>query len=125
MEKKKAQYVLRYYGHLMTTQERLAQRHLIGTEKATHGRSDVAAQNEVKNSSHHLSSLLSNDPEIVQLASDGIDAFMIRTAQRILDDHSNEMVFNNCPRCGALAKTPKARQCRFCRHDWHSGAAHK
>jgi hypothetical protein len=25
-----------------------------------------------------------------------------------------------------LAKTPKARQCRFCRHDWHSSdAAHK
>ena len=123
MESKKAQYVLRYYGHLMTTQERLAQRHLIGTEKATHGRSDVAAQNEVKNSSHHLSRLLSNDPEIVQLASDGIDAFMIRTAQRILDDHSNEIVFNNCPRCGALAETPKARQCRFCRHDWHSSDA--
>jgi hypothetical protein len=35
MESKKAQYVLRYYGHLMTTQERLAQRHLIGRTPAT------------------------------------------------------------------------------------------
>ena len=121
MENEKAQYVLRYCGHWMTTKERLAQRHLFGTAKATHGRTDAAAQNEVRNTSHHLSRFLSNDTEIVQLASDGIDAFMIRTAQRILDEHSNEIVFNNCPRNGALAKTPKARQCRFCRHDWHSG----
>jgi hypothetical protein len=107
MENEKAQYVLRYYGHFMTTQERLAQRHLFGTDKATHGRTDAAAQNEVRNSSHHLSSLLSNDPEVLRLASGGIDAFAIRTAQRILDEHKNGLVFNNCPRCGALAKTPK------------------
>ena len=120
MENEKAQYVLRYYGHWMTTKERLAQRHLFGTEKATRGRTDAAAQNEVRNSSHHLSRLLSDDPEILQLASAGIGAFIDRTAQRILDEHSNEIVFNNCPKCGALAKTPKARQCRFCRYDWHS-----
>jgi len=120
MENEKAQYVLRYYGHFMTAQECLAQRHLFGTAKATHGRTDAAAQSEVRNSSHHLSRLLSNDPEVLRLASGGIDAFAIRTAQRILDEHKNEIVFNNCPKCGALAKTPKARQCRFCRYDWHS-----
>ena len=120
MENEKAQYVLRYYGQFMTTQERLAQRHLFGTDKATHGRTDVAAQDEVRNSSHHLSELLSNDPEVLRLASDGLDAFIVRTAQRILHKHRNEIVFNNCPKCGALAKTPKARQCRFCRYDWHT-----
>jgi uncharacterized C2H2 Zn-finger protein len=26
---------------------------------------------------------------------------------------------NRCPRCGEVAKTPKAKQCRFCKHDWH------
>jgi ribosomal protein L40E len=46
----------------------------------------------------------------------------VRTAQRILDKHSDEIVFNYCPRCGALAKTPKARQCRVCHHDWYSAA---
>ena len=119
METEKARYVLRYYAHLMTTKERLASRHLFGTEKATHGRTDTAAQSEVRNSSHPLSELLSNDSDVLRLASDGSDVFVVRTAQRILDEHSNEIVFNYCPRCGALAKTPKARQCRFCRHDWH------
>jgi hypothetical protein len=122
MDAEKAQYVLRYYGQLMTTSERLAHRHLMGTEKATHGRTDAVAQREAENSSHPARDLLSNDPQVLQLASDGIDAFMVRTAQRILDKHSDEIVFNYCPRCGALAKTPKARQCRVCRHDWHSVA---
>jgi hypothetical protein len=51
--------------------------------------------------------------QVLRLASGGIDVFVVRTAQRILDEHKNKIVLNNCPRCGALAKTPKARQCRF------------
>ena len=123
MDVEKARYVLRYYGQLMTPPERLAHRHLMGTDKVTRGRTDAAAQREVANSSHPVArDLLSNDPQVLQLASEGIDVFMVRTAQRILDKHSDEMVFNYCPRCGALAKTPKARQCRVCHHDWHTAA---
>jgi hypothetical protein len=122
MENEKARYVLRYYGHLMTTPERLAQRHLFAIEKARHGQTASASENELRNSSHPLGRLLSSDPEVLKLTSDGIGAFEVRTSQRILEGHSNEIFFNYCPRCGALAKTPKARQCRFCRHDWHSGS---
>ena len=118
----KAWYVVRYYAHFMTVQERLADRHLTATAKVTHGRTDAAAQREVENSLHPVRELLSSDPEALRLASEGIDAFIVRTAQRILDEHASEVVFNYCPRCGALAKTPKARQCRFCRDDWHSPA---
>lgn len=121
MDTEKAKYLLRYYGHLLTMQERLAQRHLMGTDKATHGRTDLAAQNEVRNSTHHARVLLSNDPGVLKLTSDGLDTFMLRTAQRIVDEHAGAVVFNYCPKCGALAKTPKAQQCRFCHHDWHSG----
>ena len=84
---------------------------------------DTASQREAESSSHPARGMLSNDPEALQLASDGIDAFMVRTAQRILDERSSEIAFNYCPRCGAFAKTPRARQRRFCRHDWHSAAA--
>jgi hypothetical protein len=125
MDAEKARYVLRYYAQLMTTPERLAHRHLMGTEKATHGRTDVVAQREAENSAHPARELLSSDPKVMQLASDGIDAFLVRTAQRILDEHGNEIAFNCCPQCGALAKTPKARQCGVCRHDWHSASSAK
>ena len=26
---------------------------------------------------------------------------------------------NNCPKCGKLARTPKAKQCRYCFYNWH------
>ena len=122
MDVEKARYVLRYYDQFMTTQEHLAHRHLMGTAKATRGRTDAVAQREAENCSHPAREMLSNDPRVLQLANDGIDAFVVRTAQRILDEHGNEIAFNFCLRCGALANTPKAQQCRVCHHDWHSAA---
>jgi hypothetical protein len=119
MDIDKAGYIVRYYNHLMTVQERRAHRHLIGTAKLTHGRTDAAAQAEAGSRSHPVRELLSDDPDVLELASEGIDAFVARTAQRILDEHANKVFFNHCPKCGALAKTPKARQCRFCYRDWH------
>ena len=118
-----ASYVITYYGHFMEKQEKLAHRHLIGTMKATKGRSDVAAQEEAKKTKPHLRELLSSDPNVTLLAHDGVQTFVERTAARILAEHGDQVFLNYCPRCGALAKTPRARQCRLCRHDWHDGTA--
>ena len=63
---------------------------------------------------------LSDDPEVLLLARDGYDAFVLVTGQRILRDNRDRIVLNYCPRCGGLARTPKARQCRFCGKDWHN-----
>lgn len=114
-----ANYVFRYFSHLMTEHERLAYRHLVGTIKATRGRSDVEAQEEAKGSVYYLRELLSDQPAVLALARDGFGTFVLRTGQRILNDHRDQIAFNCCPRCGALARTPTARQCRVCRHDWH------
>lgn len=37
-------------------------------------------------------------------------------ATRLLHDHKD--ILNNCPICGRLARTPKAKQCRHCEHKW-------
>jgi hypothetical protein len=60
MDSNLAAYVVRYYGHFMNEQEHFALRHLMATEKATHGGSDQSAQEEAK-SSKVLSALLSQD----------------------------------------------------------------
>ena len=118
----KSWYVFTYFGHLMTPQERLAYSHLVGTAKAMNGRTDAASQAEaIQRARPHLREWLSSDPEVLRLASAGLDAFVERTGQRILDEHRDKIAFNNCPRCGALARTPKAQQCRFCGFDWHEG----
>ena len=40
-------------------------------------------------------------------------------AQYLMEHHSSEIYINNCPKCGKLARTPRAKQCRHCGHDWH------
>lgn len=117
----RAGYVIQYYRHLMTPQEWRADGHLRATTKLRYGRILKAAQLEAGSSPHTICEHLSTDPEVLKLVREG-HAFTMRTAQRILDEHRDEIAFNYCPRCGALARTPKARQCRFCRHDWHSAA---
>jgi hypothetical protein len=117
-----AWYVFNYYGHLMNWRERMAKRHLVTTFKAVDGRSDVAAQEEARGI-RHLREWLSDDPEVLQLARHGYEAFAVRTGERILYDHREQIVLNRCPQCAKLARTPKARQCRFCRHDWHGETA--
>ena len=114
-----ANYVVRYYPSLMTDVERRAYSHLAGTMKATMGRDDPAAQREaLKHRVFHRT--LTDDPEVLGLCKDGMQSFRARTAARILADHQKELLLNYCPRCHELARTPTAKQCRFCGLDWHS-----
>ena len=114
-----AYYVVRYYPGLMNETERRAYSHLAGVMKATRGRDDVTAQQEAMRHQHFYHGL-SDDPEVLELSKDGMQAFRARTAGRILEDHSHHVLLNYCPRCHELARTPKAKQCRFCGFDWHS-----
>ena len=42
----------------------------------------------------------------------------IRIATLLLENYSHNIFFNNCTNCGKLARTPNAKQCRFCGYDW-------
>ena len=63
---------------------------------------------------------LTSDQAALELIKDGYDAFELKTAKRILADNSDKIFLNNCAMCGKLARTPEAKQCRHCGHDWHN-----
>ena len=113
-----AYYVVHYHTDLMTDVERKAWRHLFATLKATMGRSDETAQREAQNDKI-FSGMLSTEPNVLSLAKDGYQQFQLTTAARILRDSADKVFFNQCPACGALARTPSAKQCRNCGNDWH------
>ena len=114
-----AWYFFRYYPQLMNEHELAANRHLTGTIKATKGRSDAEAQAKARSGPRPLHDLLSDEPQVLCLAANGYQAFVMRTAERTVKDPSDKIELKCCPRCGRIARTPRARQCRFCRHDWH------
>jgi hypothetical protein len=118
MDPELAYYVVQNFSHLMNEDEQRAYTHLTVMMKFTHGRSDSSAHEEVKASRIRARSL-SDDPAVLHLARVGFDEFRVQTAKRILAEQGDRVFLNCCPQCGGLARTPKARQCRFCGHNWH------
>ncbi len=66
-----------------------------------------------------LKGWFSDDPGIQAMIADGFDVFKRRVAYRIFTEHKNEFYLNFCPKCKKIARTPQAKQCRFCFFDWH------
>jgi hypothetical protein len=62
---------------------------------------------------------LSDDQETLKLLQNGIDKFRESTALRIFKENPKVLEFNYCQKCEKLARTPFAKQCRFCQHNWH------
>jgi len=63
---------------------------------------------------------ISNDHRVFKMLANGYDEFKHSVASRIYSQHRDELTLNLCPKCGKIAKTPKAKQCRICFYDWHS-----
>jgi hypothetical protein len=113
-----AYHILHFHGQLMTDTERKAQGHLIALAwKAMVQRGDVPAEHEVDG--RKFLRLLSDEPNVLALTRDGVEQFKLMTAARIFRDSPDKLLFNCCPQCGKLARTPTAKQCRHCKHDWH------
>jgi hypothetical protein len=104
-------YVLKYYGRFMTPLESKAQTLLIFEEMNTvPGRSKV----------EQLRTEFAADLDSIRaLLAQGNERFLSSVRDRILKDHGAEVFLNRCARCGALTRTPVARQCISCGHDWH------
>lgn len=64
--------------------------------------------------------LKSDDPAVLSLLQHGYPHFMMATAERIYREHRSALNLNLCPKCQKIARTPMAKQCRHCRHDWHN-----
>jgi len=48
----------------------------------------------------------------------GQEIALQKIVNRVLTEHGLDLI-NLCPNCGKLARTPLAKQCRHCQHDWH------
>ncbi len=116
-----AAYIMRYHTKFMTEVERRTWARLVAEIKQ-HGRDQILGRTEERTSGFYAE-YFSDHPEVLRLASGGLRAFNLRTAQRIFQQHAAELRFNCCPRCDGVARTPTARQCRFCGHDWHRDPA--
>lgn len=117
MEPEEIDYILNHFSYLMTFKEKSAWKHWSTNYKIDNGNYESEEQIAARRRLSIKTGWLTQDKEILKLLENGIEEFRRKTAERILKEEKIE--FNNCPNCGKLTRTPKAKQCRFCKHDWH------
>ena len=61
----------------------------------------------------------STDPSVFGALAEGKRRFMEQAAARVLARNGAAIFVNRCPACGKIVRTPLAKQCRWCRYDWH------
>jgi hypothetical protein len=105
------QYIVIHYHHLLTLEEKLAYKHHLTTEKAENSNEDFGKM--------LMSRWGTTNKEALNLLEGGYNDFKKNVANRILAERPKEVFINNCAKCAKLARTPRAKQCRFCGHDWH------
>jgi hypothetical protein len=110
-------YVFHNYYNLLTPNETYAWKICLLKAKSE------AAGNE--NYARFLSDKFydSNREDILELLSKGTEKFFMEVRERILKEHKDLIIFNYCPKCGALARTPKAQICPACSFNWHPKAS--
>lgn len=111
-------YVFDNYLGLLTFEEKAAYKSVMAERKI-----EDAESPETKRILRRF--WVSGGPRVVSLLAGGPEAFFREARDRVLREHPDEVFLNYCPRCGGLARTPRARQCRRCFLSWHAGASRK
>ena len=58
-------------------------------------------------------------PEIRPAVEAGEAAFLDLVAARLLEASGVKGLVKRCPECRKIVRTPRARLCLWCGHDWH------
>ncbi len=110
-----ADYLWHNYGRFYSDNENLAARTLLAEQK-------MASPNMSQSMRRVMQRgwVSRGNPEVDRLLTNGATEFKIRAAERVMETHANELFVNRCGLCGQVVATPRAKQCLWCGHDWHS-----
>ncbi len=114
MDNETARYIRTYFSQLMTEDEQLALKYHMYTYKTE----DNPRMREIMIERGWIS----ERPDIKEFLKDGYDEFELNVAKRIMKESPEKVFLNNCPKCNKLARTPFAKQCRYCSHSWRDTA---
>jgi hypothetical protein len=114
MDKETAEYIVTYFFSLLPEKEKLAWRYHSSILKLEDNDNPKAWE------IYKRKGWITDDKEVLDLLKVGYDNFELNTAEKIIKNYPEKVFLNECPKCKKLARTPKAKQCRFCGFDWHN-----
>jgi hypothetical protein len=98
----------------MTEDESAASNHHIAQVKF------LKYKDKIESASDAYDRLSSNDPKVLELLKFGYEQFRINFSKRIYLEHFDQLNLNLCPKCNGIARTPEAKQCRYCKYTWRN-----
>lgn len=103
-------YIYQYCEEFKTSDEKLAGRTILYQEKNMNDKfREIIISKGWYSDAEHIKAMI----------ADGNDSFKRKVAERIFLQHHDELKLNLCPKCFKITRSPLAKQCRFCFHDWH------
>lgn len=111
-EEELIEYIFKNHYDLLTFQENAARKMLIGERKIENANSEKMKQMLRK-------TFCCSEMEVLEMLKMGIKEYEKKVCSRIMAEHVNEIKLNLCPKCSALARTSKSRQCSKCFYSWH------
>lgn len=111
-------YVFNNYRQFWTEEETTAYSHFCTLA----GMENQSREAKAEKAKYYLTKAwmtIKTDRATLNLLKDGFEAFKLNLTNRIYKEHQNDIQLNLCPQCGEIARTPQAKQCRWCGHDWH------
>ena len=117
MDNELAKYLVDYYIHLLSGREQLLIKHAksrraLTSETLESFMKEINWVDKLGDTSRYFN----DDSSSMRITNDNFD---ILIASKILETHRDKVFLNYCPKCGQLARTPKAKQCR-CGHSWRA-----
>jgi len=113
-------YILEYHGELMTSVEHRVSANWSRTEMMTYEDGETMEPDYREPMTAKYSRVLSTDPAVLKLLTGGYDAFAVRTASRILEEHGD--TWTRLRRSGnrnAAWTMVETQTIAYCGHDWH------
>lgn len=119
-----AKYIIDYFPRLMSQEERRALNHFMLSNKlGTKDKYSSLKQFQSRKKFFKEKLGYEENAELLKRFEHGYEHFAIQTAKRIKKDTPKDFRLNDCPKCGFLTRTPYAKQCRKCCHNWHDEIA--
>lgn len=107
-------YIFQHCGKYYSTLEKEAINHHFAVIKF--GKYSIGQHQKIDEVKERF---LSEKSGVLKLLENGYPEFIVNTATRIFKEHENQLELNLCAKCDKIARTPMAKQCRFCGNDWH------
>lgn len=106
--------VVRYYSNLLTPFER----DVYGAFWLRRRTQIQTSHPESERDTRRIWGTLDN-PQIEAILERAYDEFIRKAVARVMREDADKLFLNKCPKCQRVARTPKAKQCRWYLHDWH------